>query len=826
MWLDELSHRCAFAGKPVGELLRYPVSLSYLLTKLCDSIYWHDGMSRLPSVLGAVLVVLGAYWTVAQCGCRYVGVVAAWAVLWNPYFSSVALQNRFYSLGAGLMLCVWALGRRVARQISRGLVVGYSVVSFLAMHAWPWGAPWVAGVNLLLTYELVVREWQRPPAQRNWWRCVNDELLIWMPVIFFGLHYVLIGGEVHSISKTANDGFWRAPQTFTVSYVREMLISSWQGAVQLEPPYLMAAFAISMTLLLLLRPLAGGAFAVLTLAVWAAAVYFCNQARVVPIPRRIVFTQIHATLLLFMGWSALADQLTQWGGWDGLRTRRLWWWVVHVLVAALVGCGMLVYGWDRMIVTRGREALNHGPAYKAMAAIVRRYAVRGACVVSLEDGNGVAWGVTSYVIRPRPARNDLVHHIRYLQFSQLPDVTELQAMAAVHTQIWVVGDSRRLPAATERELERSGVCFPFEKNVWWYEPAIATWDTPQRIQHIRMVIVRLVQEMPPVDISAHAMTNLLALCSDEDLQRHLRLLLARRAQDKDEAFVFARLLSRYGLHDAAIRAVQSPLYCNSRHTSMYEWIAGRLIELACTVPRDARHHYIAAAQACLRAAIRRGSPTASATLQALTMEGEIVRKKISPRPQPVLGRARGLLWHTSFDHNVSVTPLTTNLPALNRARSFTAIVLVRCSATDIQIPLGQGYGSSCSNSPWFLVVSPPQNHVGFAVQFVDHGEQRVGYPWQPQWTNAWLCLAGVYDDVHRCVRLYVNGMCLGVAEAPPGPRITLDLPVGVGALSHGGYPLHGNLAEAAIYGRALSDREISRLLRPLILTPPRSQRQK
>lgn len=818
MWLDELSHRCGYSGLPVGTLLRYPVSLSYLLTKVCDGIHWCDWSSRVPVVFGSLLVVLGTYWTVAQCGSRYVGVVAAWMVLWHPHFTAVALQNRFYSLGAGLMLCTWVLAVRAGRERTRTTLLVYSAVAFIAMHAWPWGAPWVAGTSALMTYLLIVEEWRQPRAEQYWWRVLNNILIAWLPVVFFGIHYLSMSGQVQSVSKTANDGFWREPQIFSPGYIRETVRAVVQPLFECSGDYLLVVLMASLGLIVLFEPMPMGAFALLTYAVWGVAVHMCNQAQVVPIPRRTVFTQIHTVVLWCAGWSVLAGRVAAWKGWAWLRQRRAAYWMAHASGACILAAALLYYGWDRMILTRGMQALNHGPAHRAMAAVIRRHAVTGARVISLEDGNGVGWGVTAYVVRPAPRRADLAHDIRYVRFSRLPDVDELQSMSAQHTQVWVVGESRQLPATTRAELERSGLRLPFEYDVWWYEPAIAAWDVSQRMARLRAMVSELVFEVRPLDITADEMTNFLARCSDDDFARHLRMLLVRRVNDKDQAYAFAEVLSRYGLHATAIRAACSPLWFGSRHTSMYEWIAGRLRELAARVPEAARDQYEMAAEACLRAAVRRGSPTAATSLNQSLIQQRATAVRLRAPATPVLYTARGLRYHAYFGDNTAALPFVTNLPMLDRADNLTAIALVHTTPVpDVQIPLGQGYGSSNSNSPWFLVLAPSQNHAGFAMQFVGHGEVRAGYPWQPEWSNAWVCLAGVYDASKRRVRLHVNGVCLADAEAPANAlRITLGLPLGVGALSNGGYPLHGTLREAAIYNRALSERELRRMLRRLI----------
>jgi len=817
MWLDELSHRCGFAGKPLSQLLRYPVSLSYILTKLCDAIYWSDFSSRLPVVLGSLLIVLGTYWAVAQCGSRYAGIAAAWVMLWHPYVTSVALQNRFYSLGAGLMLCGWVLAVKAAREGRRGLVLAYSAVAFLTAHAWPWGAPWVAGVTALLAYLLVRAELQRAPAERNWWRVANNVIIASVPVFLFAVHYLAIGGEVHSVSKTANDGFWREPQVFSPAYAVEFVRAIVQPIADGSGDYLLAVLMASLALILWLQPLPMGAFALLTYAVWGAAVHLCNQAQVVPISRRIVFTQVHTVVLWFAGWSALAGRVAAWPGWERLRRHRGAYWAAHAAGTCLMIAFMLYYGWDRMILTRGMQALNHGPSHRAWSAVIRRHARPGARVIAIEDGNGIAWGIFAYTLRPHP-RPALEHDVRYVQFSRLPDAVELTQLAGVHSQIWLVAGSGRLPYATRVELERSGLCLPFEYDLWWYELAMAGWDVSQRTAHIRAVVSQLMLDVPPHDITADEMTNLLARCSDADVQRQLRLLLVRRIEDKDDAYAFAQLLSSYGMHATAIKAARSPLYFRSRHTSMYEWIAGRLLDLTQRVPEDVRAMYAEAACACLRAAVRRGSPTAVPALRQLHTQQRAATVRLQAPSAPVLRGARGMIFHFYHDGATPFAPFTTNLPVLNRTASFTAIaILDPAEEHAVHIPLGQGYGSSPSNSPWFLILAPAQNHAGFAVQFAGRGEMRAGYPWQPEWSNACLCLAGVYDAPTQRVRLYVNGTCLADLEAPARvPRITLPLPLGIGALSNGAYPLHGSLREAAIYDRALSERELQRMLRTLV----------
>lgn len=817
MWLDELSHRCGFSALPLGTLLHYPVSLSYLLTKLCDAVHWSDWSSRVPVVVGSLLVVLGTYWTVAQCGSRYVGAAAAWVMLWHPNFTAVALQNRFYSLGAGLMLCAWALAVRVAREPSRAALLAYSAVAFIAVHAWPWGAPWVAGTSALLGYLLVLAEWRKPRAERHWWRVNNDLMIVGLPIILFALHYLAIGGEIQSVGKVRNDGFWREPQIFSAAYIRDLLHAVLQQMSDLNSAYLLALFMASVAVILLLQPIPMGVFALLTYAVWGAAVYMCNQAQVVPIPRRIVFTQIHVVVLWFAGWSVLVGRMAAWAGWAWLRQRRTAYWAAHVTGACLLAGVLLYYGWDRMILTRGSQALNHGPAHRAWGAVIRRHTRPGARVIALEDGNGIGWGITAYTLRPQP-QPALDCAVRYLQFSPPLEATELQQLVQQHTQVWVVGETWRLPVSTRAELERSGLRLPFEYDLWWYEPTIAAWDVSQRTARVREIVKELVLEVQPLDITTGEMTNFLARCTDDDFLRHLHMILVRRINDKDQAYAFAELLSKYGLHETAIRAACSPLRFTSRHTSMYEWIAGRLRELATRVPEEAREQYEAAAQACLRAAVRRGSPTAAPTLtQALTKQRAAATRLRAPET-PALRASRGLLYHAYCGDSPPDMPFMTNLPALDRAPHLTVIALVRTTrAHDVQIPLGQGYGSSSSNSPWFLVLAPSQNHAGFAMQFIGHGEVRAGYPWQPEWSNAWLCLAGVYDASKRRVRLHVNGVCLADAEAPANaPRITLGLPLGVGALSNGGYPLQGTVREVAIYNRALSERELRRMLRALI----------
>ncbi|WP_157641532.1 LamG-like jellyroll fold domain-containing protein [Longispora albida] len=83
---------------------------------------------------------------------------------------------------------------------------------------------------------------------------------------------------------------------------------------------------------------------------------------------------------------------------------------------------------------------------------------------------------------------------------------------------------------------------------------------------------------------------------------------------------------------------------------------------------------------------------------------------------------------------------------------------------------------------------------------------QTAYSFQPPKLGVWTHLTGVYDAAGGRVKLYVNGVLEGTAPAPSSWQAASELFLG--------HNVHGDMAQAQVWNRAISPGEIAKLVSP------------
>jgi hypothetical protein len=860
MWLDELSVRYAYATKPLATLLRSPVSLSYLLCKWSDWIAPTDLSVRIPILAGALLVLLGTYATVTQWGNRYIAVAATWVVLWHPLFADYALQNRFYIPGTGLMLVAWAAAVAAFRAQTAWHWAGYAALAFLTAHMWPWGSPWIGLIAAGFGIAQTVRCWERRRVRGEVWRWLLALIMLGTPVALFLVHYLYGRGAVLSIGTT-NDAWWHAPKAITATYLCEMVRLGLEPLWQQQGEALTVALLTSVFVVAFARRWEALLFAAFSVFTWALAVHMCNKAQVDPIPRRLMFLQIQAVILLFSGPAAVCGMAHE-RCMRVMAGRRGAVWGFSVIVAVGVACWMWWYGADRMLQTHGDAALDHRLPFKQYGAAIRLRSAPGTHVVAHEDGRGITWAMQAYALGGDAGTNiTLEPYWTHVNGAHRFEASRARAYLTNAPPTWVIARPGVLPAETRDLISRASIRLPVEYEIWWCEPRFATMTSETKAQELKRLALDVNACLPPLDVPAYVMSNAIQRANAIDADALIRMVFAGRMRSREDCQAFARVLQQNDQDAWALKVMQAPLSYISRHPSMFEWVANNLLTLAGTAQEGKEALYRASALDCLCKAKRRGSPTAAqmaqvtATRLALDRAGSVV---LTARPDfndlpgrrvhayfaspAVLGNCEGdlfpllvppsaaLMWighgtNVNFTadgyHGTRDAYLRASLSDLYiSTQSLSVLIVLRPPTNDVlQMLIGQGRGRSPSDSPWFLAFHPLQC-VTFMMQFTDvargNYELRVSYPWQKSWNHTWLFFAGTYDACARKVRLYLNGVLLGeqTVDAHSGRNI-LPVPLTVGSLMDCAYPFLGTIREIAVLDRPLTQRDLFKITKSL-----------
>ena len=816
MWLDELSVRCAYATKPLSTLLKSPVSISYILCKFLDGIYCNDFFVRIPMIIGGLMIIFGAYWTVAQFGSRYVGVLAAWSILWNPIFTKHVLKNRFYILGTGFMYCSWALAVWALRKnnlLSWGI---YAFVAFIAAHIWPWNAPWIGLVAVSFSLPVVLNSWKKNNLINSLIASFKKLFLLGLPVLLFGFHYVLMSGKIESIAKSDNDSNWKEPVDIGINYILEVLREALQPLYTVNVEYLLFILIVGILIVALLREWKLLAFAACTIVVWLAAVYMCNQTNIVPIPRRIMFSRFNFVIVLFGCFSVFIKYLSQLITWDAIRNKRKIYFSLHIFIGVFILLAGLLYGWDKMIVTHGKVTFNHGPAFNIYGQIIKDNISSNACIIVQRDGWGIGWGIESYAIKPANFNVYVKTYWPYAYSTDRLSKKSLQSYLKKYSQVWVVSPPRYINRDVADILNKNGVKIPFEHNIWLCEKKCENLNPNQKNDWIRKLMFNLNIKFPPFDLSENAMSNLIVRLSDTEIDNNFLLLMNKRARIHGDNFKLSDLLAKYDFHDEAIKAVEAPIYFQSRRTYLYESLGKRFLDMSKKFSGNAKIKYQNAALECYKSALVRNSSTAINKFNEIS---NIIRmnKGIKNVPKDFVFDGKDDVLFQAMCPNFKDTSTRfsyTNTAKFASAKSISIAALFNTSSnTVLNIVIARGKGRSNADSPWWLSILNNGLQTQFVMQFInensEHFEERLTASWDNNWNENWHCFVGTFDDESKKMSFYIDGHLVNSKKlAKDVKRNITDVPLTIGCLVGEGYPFKGQISEVAIYNKALSPNKI------------------
>ncbi|MCX7001961.1 MAG: hypothetical protein NTV22_01660 [bacterium] len=840
MWLDELSVRYDFSGRSWMQLLRFPMSLSYILCKVFDTAFFSDFAVRIPVLVGAGILAFCAYAAVAQFGSKAAGIACTCFVMFHPLFREYAQMNRFYIQGSGMMLLAWCLMQWALHNQKIGRWGCYAFFAFIAMHVWPWSVIWLGCISAYAGIMLLIITIRSKPPRIG--RLLLQWLIIGMPLVLFALHYVLVPDLPDKRSGNM-DGFWIAPVAFTLKYVATTTTEALRNVV--DVPWIIWVFVASLFIALVRRRFDLLAFAAATLITWYVVVHICNNGHAVVMPKRIMFVYLNATVCMTAGGAILMHIFQKFFAKHALVydiTR----FAAYVLVAAL----LTWYCWDRAILTYYGNQRDHGPAFKLCGQALRLRACPNASVLILEDGSGMYWGMLAYA-KNKAQFGQLTFNALWTSNGQIITSNDVERLIQVGHQVWIVAPENGIEHNYRQVLTHKALRLPMGFDLWWIEPRFETMSVAQKTQETRKWVVDLAAYMKPLEISMHDFTNMVQRMPDAQFTETLPLLLKRDYGNLERCGAFALLCAQYILDDAAIAALTAPLKFSSRHTSMYEAIADNLVAISADFPPARKNKYVQKALECLQGAKRRSSDTAQRSYDVLSVACRVDAKRFVPPVAALISSINGLTLHVVFQPTTSTTAYALSVPtnatmqlygasslrshlttngfasngawlsytntcAIPQTGSMSFIVMMRPPTNNVlQVPVGQGQGRSVSDSPWFIAFYPEQC-ITFMMEFVENNtnnyEIRTSFPWRKTWNSQWLVFIATYDAQRHSINLYKNDVLIGSSIVnADAVRNVLNNPLTIGSLQ-GSYPFHGDIREIALVNRAMSQKEITQLL--------------
>jgi hypothetical protein len=134
-------------------------------------------------------------------------------------------------------------------------------------------------------------------------------------------------------------------------------------------------------------------------------------------------------------------------------------------------------------------------------------------------------------------------------------------------------------------------------------------------------------------------------------------------------------------------------------------------------------------------------------------------------------------------------------------------------AADRQVPVGQGYGTSPANSPWFFIYDTRLRTVEAVMQFTGSNnapyEARIAHVYSNRFDQEWHHLACVYEACSNALVFYVNGSMAGCTSTPLGiRRNVMPTPLTIGGLAGGALPFEGYIRDVVVFPRGLTVDEV------------------
>ncbi len=817
MWGDELSVRCIFATKPLSTLLKSPVSLSYILCKFFDGIFYNDFFVRIPMIAGGLMIVIGTYFAVSQFGSRYVGILAAWSILWHPLFTSHVLRNRFYILGTGFMYCSWAVAVWALRK-NNFLAWGiYAVVAFIASHIWPWNAPWIGLIAVSFALPVIIKSWGNKNLIKSLTSSFQKLFLLGLPVILFGIHYLYASGKIESISKSGNDSFWKKPVDIGINYVFDILREALQPLFPVNVEYLLLILIVGILIAAILREWKLLVFVVCTVVVWLVAVYMCNQTNIVPISRRIMFSRLNFIIVIFGCLSVFVKYLSQLKFCNIIRKKRKLYFSLHILSGVFILSIGLLYGWDKMITAHGKVTFNFSHPFNTYGQIIKDNISSNAYIVVQEDGTGLAWGVDAYAVKPANLTNVEIKTFwsRAYSHHRISKKT-LEKHLKKYSQVWFISSPSYINKDIADILNKNAVKIPFNHNIWLCEKKFEKMNSNQKNDWIRNLMLEVNEKLPPLDVYKNAMSNLIVRLSDAEIKNNFLLLMNQRVRRQRDNYKLADLFAKYGFHDDAIKSVMSPIYFLSRQTYIYEALGKKLLDMSKTFPSDTKNKYQMAALKCYKSALLRNSPTA---LNKLNEIRNIIRMNNGIKNEPdkiIFDENKSTIFHALCQNkeNTNSKLTYTNIQKFVSAKSISVAVLFNTSTnTNLNIIVGRGKGSSDADSPWWLSLLNKGKHTQFVMQFINgkskHFQHRLTARWNNIWNDNWHCFVGTFDNDKKKMCFYIDGFIVNSKKFDKDvKRNATDVPLTIGCLFNGYFPFKGKIREVAIYSKALPAKKI------------------